>query len=133
MNYFKILGLVFGTIALLKPVYIHVIPYDENKFIARAYSNKRPVWIVPVVIIGLLLVLYTWYIEITTNYAYSVVISLLFTLTAVKGLILLFNYRKFYMWVSKMLRTGGGKEILRVNIGASIFGFIMIILTIILL
>ena len=131
MNYFTILGLTFGTIAFLKPVYMHVIPYDENKFIAKAYSTKRPAWIVPVAVAGLMLVLFTWYVELTTDYAYSVVLTILFSLTAVKGIILLFDYKKFHNWVSKMLRKRDGRNIILVDIGASIFGLALIILTLV--
>lgn len=131
MNYFTILGLTFGTIALLKPVYMHVIPFDENRFIAKAYTKKRPVWIVPVAVTGLVLVLFTWYVELTTDYAYSVVLTMLFSLTAVKGIVLLFDYKKFQNWVSAMLRKREGRDIILVDIGASIFGLAMIILTLV--
>ena len=56
MNYFKILGVTFGLIAFLKPFYMHLLPWDENRFIAKAYTEKRPGWIIPVALIGLALV-----------------------------------------------------------------------------
>jgi hypothetical protein len=42
MNYFKVLGIVFGLAALLKPFYMHLLPWDENQFIEKFYSEKRP-------------------------------------------------------------------------------------------
>lgn len=131
MNYFTVLGVVFGTIALLKPVYIHLIPYDENKAIAKAYAEKRPAWIVPVVLTGFMLVLLTWYVELTTAYPYSIILTLLFSLTAIKGMVLLFNYKRFHRWVANMLSREKGKDILKVNLGASLFGLAMIILTLV--
>lgn len=85
MNYFQILGIGFGLIAFLKPFYMHVIPWDENKFIAKAYSEKRPGWIIPVAVLGLLLVGFTWYKELTTDIRYSLIITIMFSLTAIKA------------------------------------------------
>lgn len=61
MNYFKVLALIFGLVALLKPFYMHLLPWNENAFIANSYTQKRPVWIIPVVILGLFMVAFTWY------------------------------------------------------------------------
>jgi len=32
MNYFKVLGIVFGLAAFLKLFYMHFLPWDENSF-----------------------------------------------------------------------------------------------------
>ncbi len=130
MNYFKILGLVFGLAAFLKPVYMHLIPWDENKFIARTYSQKRPAWIVPVAVIGLLLVAFTWYKHFTAGVPYSIVLTILFSLTAVKGLTLLFNYDQFHKTVVKLLSKDRGRDIILIDIGAGIFGLVLILLAI---
>ncbi len=108
MNYFKFLGIAFGLVAMLKPFYMHLLPWDENKFIAKAYSKKRPKWIVPVAIIGLLLVAFTWYKEITTDVAYFLVITIIFSLTAIKALLFIVDYKKFQKWVDGMLTEKEG-------------------------
>lgn len=133
MNYFEILGISFGLIALLKPVYMHIIPWDEMKGIEKAYSRKRPAWIVPVAIAGLILVAFTWYKELTTEYAYSKVVTLLFSLTAIKAIFFLFDYQKFQKWVEGMLQKQKGRKILLVDVGAGIFGLLLIVLTIVFL
>ena len=130
MSYFKILGIVFGLAAMLKPFYMHLIPWDENKFIAKAYTQKRPKWIVPVAIVGLLLVAFTWYKELTTDVAYSMVITILFSLTAIKALMFIFNYEKFQKWVAGMLAEKKGRKIVLVDIAVGVFGFIVIIASI---
>jgi hypothetical protein len=130
MSYFKILGIVFGLAAMLKPIYMHLIPWDENKYIAKTYSKKRPKWIVPVAIIGLLLVAFTWYKELSTNVAYSIVITIVFSLTAIKALLFIFDYEKFQKWVAGMLAEKGGKKIVLVDIVAGIFGAIVIVASI---
>jgi len=133
MNYFKTLGIIFGLIAFLKPLYMHILPWDENRFLEKAYTEKRPSWIVPVAITGLLLVCFTWYMELTTDIPYSMVITVMFSLTAVKGLILLFDYRKFYQWVAGMLSKDKGRKIILVDILAGIFGLIMIVFSLLFL
>lgn len=130
MNYFKILGVVFGLMALLKPFYMHLVPWDENKFIAKAYTKKRPRWIVPIAIIGLVLVAFTWYKELTTQIAYSYIISILFSLTAIKALFFIMDYEKFQKWVSGMLSQNHGKKIIVIDILVGIFGLAVIILSI---
>ncbi|KJS22854.1 MAG: hypothetical protein VR72_03830 [Clostridiaceae bacterium BRH_c20a] len=130
MNYFKFLALIFGLAAFLKPFYMHLLPWDENTFLAKAYNKKRPGWIIPVVTFGLLLVAFTWYKYLTTDIPYSIVITILFSLTAVKGLTLLFKYELFQQWVAKMLKKNKGREIVLLDIGTGIFGFIIVLLAI---
>lgn len=127
MNYFKILGIVFGLMAMLKPFYMHLLPWDENKFLAKTYSKKRPKWVVPIAIIGLLLVALTWYMEITTEVPYSIIITIIFSLTAVKALFFIFDYEKFQKWVAGMLSKNKGKQVVMVDILAGIFGLIVVI------
>jgi hypothetical protein len=130
MNYFKVLGLIFGLAALLKPVYMHLIPWDENKFIAKTYSEKRPAWIVPVAVIGLALVALTWYMHFTAGVPYSLILTILFSLTALKAIILIFDYKSFYKWVAGMLSKEKGRDIVLVDIAAGIFGLAVVLLAI---
>lgn len=116
MNYFKALGIFFGLAAMMKPVYMHLLPWDENKFLAKIYVEKRPVWIIPVALIGLLIVAFTWYIELTTDVTYSMVITIIFSLTAIKALLFLFDYQKFYNWLQRKLREDSGRKIIIVDI-----------------
>lgn len=129
MNYFKVIGIIFGLIAMLKPFYMHLIPWDENKYIAKTYAQKRPNWIVPVAILGLLLIAFTWYKELTTNVPYSLVITLLFSLTAIKALMFIFDYEKFQKWVAGMLAQQG-RKIVYIDIAVGLFGMIITITSI---
>jgi len=127
MSYFKILGITFGLAAMLKPFYMHLIPWDENKFIAKAYTQKRPKWIVPVAIAGLLLVAFTWYKEFSTDVPWSIVITIIFSLTAIKALMFIFEYKKFQKWVATMLVEKQGRKIVLIDIVAGFFGLIVIV------
>ncbi len=130
MNYFTWLGLIFGLAALLKPVYMHVIPWDENAFIAKAYAAKRPRWIVPVAVVGLALVALTWYQHFTAGVEYSLILTILFSLTALKAITLIFDYKRFHAWVAKMLSKDRGRKVVLVDIGASLIGLAIVLLAI---
>ncbi len=133
MNYFQTLGIIFGLMALLKPFYMHILPWDENKFIKNTYTKERPKWIVYVAILGLALVALTWYMEITTDIQYSMIITIMFSLTAIKAIVFIFDYERFYNWVSEMLKKDKGKKIILIDIYAGIFGLAMIILSLLFL
>lgn len=132
MNYFKILGVVFGLLALLKPVYMHLLPWDENTFLEKFYSEKRPFWIIPIVLVGLFLVGLTWYKHLTLEIPYSLVLTILFSLTAIKGITLLVDYSRFQRWVATMLKKEKGRSIILIDIGAGVLGLAIIVLTILL-
>ena len=131
MNYFQILGIVFGLIAFLKPFYMHVLPGDENKLIAKAYTEKRPKWVIPTAIVGLFLVGFTWFKELTTDFRYSIIITILFSLTAAKAIVFIFDYSRFYRWVAGMLNKNRGRKIVILDIFVGIFGLSLIALSII--
>ena len=130
VNYFRILGIVFGLAALLKPVYMHILPWDENAFIAGTYRKERPAWIVPVAIGGLLLVGLTWYMHFTAGVRYSIILTIIFSLTALKAIALIFDYQRFYEWVAGMLSRDGGREIVLVDVAAGAFGLVIVLLAI---
>ena len=127
MNYFKTLGLLFGLVAMLKPFYMHILPWDENRFLAKTYASKRPKWVIPIAIAGLLLVAFTWYKELTTNIRYSIIISLIFSLTAIKALLFVFDYQKFQKWVAGMLSNNKGRQVVMVDSIAGLLGLAVVI------
>ena len=126
MNYFQGLGIVFGLVAMLKPVYMHLLPYDENRVLSKAYSRKRPAWVIPVAVLGLALVAFTWVKHFTTDIPYSLVITLLFSLTAIKALLFIFDYQKFQKWVAGMLADKRGKKVVVVDLFVGLFGLVVI-------
>ena len=128
MNYFKALGLVFGLAAALKPVYMHLLPWDENAFIAKTYGRRRPAWIVPLALVGLALVALTWYMHFTAGVPYSLILTLLFSLTAIKGITLLLDYERFQAWVAGMLARDRGRGIVLVDVAAGVIGVAIVLL-----
>ena len=128
MNYFKLLGLLFGLAAMLKPVYMHVLPWDEHAFIAKAYAKRRPAWVAPVAVLGLGLVALTWYLHFTAAVPYSLILTVLFSLTALKGLALLFDYERFQAWVAGMLARERGRGVVGVDLAVGAFGLAIVLL-----
>jgi hypothetical protein len=128
--YFKVLALVFGLAAMLKPLYMHVLPWDEQAFLAKTYTQRRPPWVVPVALLGLALVALTWYVHFTTDVPYSLVITILFSLTAIKGLALLLDYERFQRWVAGMLAKDRGRQVVLVDVAAGVFGLGVVLLAV---
>lgn len=129
MNYFKVLGIVFGLAAFLKPFYMHLLPWDENSFIEKFYSEMRPPYIIVIALLGLALVALTWYFHFTLDVANSIYITVLFSLTAIKALVLLLDYQKFQKTVAAMLSRDRGRGVVLVDIGASVIGLAILIVT----
>lgn len=129
MNYFKVLGIIFGLAALLKPFYMHLLPWDENSFIERFYSEKRPPYIVFIALLGLTLIALTWYLHFALDVANSIYMTVLFSLTAIKALVLLLDYQKFQKTVAAMLNKDRGRGVILVDIGASVIGLIILVVT----
>jgi len=129
VNYFKALGIVFGLAAFLKPFYMHLLPWDENSFIEKFYSKERPPYIVVIALLGLALIALTWYLHFTLDIANSIYLTVLFSLTAVKALVLLLDYQKFQKTVAAMLSKNRGRGIVLIDIGASVIGLVILAAT----
>lgn len=132
MNYFKALGIIFGLAAFLKPFYMHLLPWDENSFIERFYRQERPPYIVVIALMGLALIVLTWYLHFRLDVANSIYLTIIFSLTALKALVLLLDYERFQKSVAAMLRKNKGRKIVLIDIGASIIGLVILVLTLLL-
>ncbi len=127
MNYFLVLGMVFGLAAMLKPVYMHVLPWDEQAFLAKTYDRQRPAWIVPVAVLGLAWVALTWYLHLTAGVPYSWVVTVLFSLTALKAIALLFDYGRFQRWVAGLLKEDRGRGVVMVDLAVGAVGLVIVV------
>jgi hypothetical protein len=132
MNYFKLLGLIFGLAAFLKPFYMHLLPWDEKSFLEKFYSEKRPPYIVVIALLGLGLIALTWYLHFTLGVTNSIYLTVFFSLTAVKALVLLLDYQRFQQAVAAMLSKNRGRGVVLVDIAASVIGLIILVATFIL-
>jgi hypothetical protein len=122
MNYFQVMSLIFGAILILTRPAIQFFPKRWNDFeLNTAYTEKQPRWVWVVGSLGLLLVGFTWYKHFTAGVPYSLVITLLLTLTLLKTSQVLFNYKQFRAFVVRVL-TRDRKILAAINIVALILG-----------
>ena len=90
----------------------------------KAYSKRRPAWVVGVGVLGLLLIAYTWYRVLTDSVAYDWVIAVLLSLTGVKALMFLFHYHRFREFVVQVMadRT----RLRKINVAVVAFSIILV-------
>lgn len=104
MNYFKVMSLIFGALLILTRVAIHLFPKKWSDFeLEKVYTERQPTWVWIAALIGLLIVALTWYMHLTGDVPYSLVITLLLSLTLVKVSQVLFNYKQFREFASRLL------------------------------
>ena len=128
MNYFQVLSIVFGLILILTRPAIQFFPKQWNAFeLNTAYTEKQPRWVWFVGLFGLVLVIITWYMHFTKGIPYSIVITLLLTLTLVKMSQVLFNYKQFRAFVVRVLEKDR-KTLTLINIFALLLGLASLIM-----
>lgn len=122
MNYFQGLCFVFGALLLLTRPAMHFFPKRWNDFeLNKAYTEEQPRWIWAVAAAGVLLVGFTWFQHLTADIPYSLVITLLFSLTLIKTSQVLFNYRQFRRFVVHVL-TEDRRKLTAINATVLLFG-----------
>jgi hypothetical protein len=126
MNYFQGLCFVFGALMILTRPAIQFFPKRWNDFeLNTAYTEKQPRWIWGVALAGLLLIAYTWYQHLTTDIPYSLVITLVLSLTLIKTSQILFNYSQFRRFVVHVL-TEDRKKLAVINTAVLVLGVAVI-------
>jgi len=124
MNYFQVLSIVFGLILILTRPAIQFFPKQWNAFeLNKAYTEKQPRWVWIVGALGLLLVAFTWYKHFTAGVPYSLVITILLSLTLIKMSQVLFNYKQFRIFVARVLEKDR-KTLALINLFALLLGII---------
>ncbi len=128
MNYFQILSIVFGVILILTRPAIQFFPKQWNAFeLNTAYTERQPRWVWFVGLLGLALVILTWYMHFTAGVPYSIVITLVLTLTLVKTSQVLFNYKQFRNFAVRVLERDR-KTLTMINIFALLLGLALLII-----
>lgn len=104
MSYFAVLSILYGGLMCAKwPVSVAFPNWSERLITQRAYTEEKPRWLVPVALFGVTLIALTWYMHFTSDVSYSIVITLVITLTVVKLGQLMFNYERFHQWADRMV------------------------------
>jgi len=128
VNYFQVLSIVFGVLLILTRPAIQFFPKQWNAFeLNTAYTEKQPRWVWFVGLFGLALVILTWYMHFTAGVPYSIVITLVLTLTLVKTSQVLFNYKQFRNFAVRVLERDR-KTLTMINIFALLLGLALLII-----
>jgi hypothetical protein len=126
-NYFRILALVWGAIAIItKPVLFNLFGKQWRAWLSQnAYSKgKRPAWILWAAIGSALLIGYTWYRVAVDAIALDWILAALMTVSSVKIITLLFDYTKFQEWVQDLFDNP--KKETQMVISVTFIGLILI-------
>lgn len=127
-NYFRILSIAYGLVMILKGPIIHILGEKWTKFeLGTAYTEKQPLWVWIVGAAGILLVIFTWYMFFTTEVQYSLIITLIITLTMVKVSQVLFNYKRFRTFAVKVT-TKDTSVLTALNIVTAVIGVFLVLL-----
>ncbi len=128
MNYFQVLSIVFAGILILTRPAIQFFPKQWNAFeLNTVYTEKQPRWVWFIGLFGLGLIAFTWYMHFTAGVSYSIVITLILTLTLVKMSQVLFNYKQFRGFVINVLEKNR-RTLTLINLFALLLGFICLLI-----
>ena len=128
MNYFQFLSIAFGLILILTRPAIQFFQKQWNAFeLNTAYTEKQPRWVWYVGIFGLGLVIFTWYMHFTAGVPYSIIITLMLTVTLVKMSQVLFNYKQFRAFAVRVLEKDR-KTLTLINIFALALGITSLVM-----
>jgi hypothetical protein len=126
-NYFSYLCFAWATLGIITRILMVGFGDKWNRWeMNHAYSKKKPKWIYGVAIIGVLLVLLTWYKVFSLNVKGSWIIATILSLTLVKISALLFNYEKFRTFASNTLNNP--KKKMRLTISVLLMSIVFILL-----
>ncbi len=125
MNYFQVLCLFWAIIGIGSRIIMITLGEHWNRWeLEKAYGKEKPKWIYLVGILGILLIIYTWYSVFALQVAHSWIIASLISLTAIKIFMLLFRYGKFRAFIIEILNNKNKLTLL--NSGVAVFSLICI-------
>lgn len=109
MLYFQFLALVFGIIMVTIAPFVAMKGDRWIDFLREVvYPEKQPVWFWVAGAASMILVLLTWYMEITTSVRLSWIMTLFITLAIPKFYMLLFRYGQTRNILVSLMDRGRG-------------------------
>lgn len=125
LNYFSYLCFFWAFIGIVTRILMTVYGKRWNEWeMNNAYKEEKPKWIYLISILGIFLVIFTWYQVFNLNIRHSWIIASILSLTLIKISALLFNYEKFRAFASETLNNP--KKKIRLNVSVFIISIIMI-------
>lgn len=127
LNYFSILCFAWALIGLGSRFVMIYLGQRWNEWeLKKVYSEKKQTWIYFIGVGAVFLVGYTWFKVFTTDIRFSWIIASLSTLTLIKVVTLVFNYKKFRQFANTVLNDKRKFKLL--NAGVVIFSLIFILM-----
>jgi hypothetical protein len=100
MSYFALLSIVIGALLCVKwPLTFAFPQWSERLITQRLYTDEKPRWIWLVIPFGLSLIVLTWYMHFSSDVPYSIVLTLIVTVSMLKMAEMVFNYAEFREWL----------------------------------
>lgn len=125
MNYFSILCFVWALIGITSRIIMGIMGEKWKEWeLNSAYPSKKPKILNILGIVGYLIVIFTWYMVFISNIKYSWIIAALVSVTVIKISILLFSYKAFRKFASKMLNDK--KKMFQLNLGVIVYSVLLI-------
>ncbi len=125
MNYFGVICFVWALIGIGSRIIMALMGEKWNEWeLNSAYASEKPKILNIVGAAGYLIVILTWYMVIVSDVEYSWIIAVLISATVIKISTVLFNYKVFRKFVSKMLNDK--KKMFQLNLGVLIYSVILI-------
>ncbi len=113
--YFSILCYIWSAIAIISRIAMFAMKDNWNKWeTEKAYSQKKPFWVYIVCIVGIVIIITTWYVNFKYNVSLGWILSILITLTSIKMVNIIFNYNKFRDFIIKTLNNKG--KMMKLNV-----------------
>ncbi|MBN2653464.1 MAG: hypothetical protein JXR63_13880 [Spirochaetales bacterium] len=131
LNYFSVLAFSWAGIGIISRILMFFLGDRWAKWeLNRAYSEKRPKWIIFVAVFFLILVVVTWVQVGITDIRGSWIIAVLLSLVLIKVSTWVFNYNSFRNFAEVMLKDRKKMRIL--NIFVLVLSIAMILMGILL-
>jgi len=125
MNYFKILCFVWAFIGIGSRIIMGIMGEKWKEWeLNSAYKTKRPAAISILLVIGIVIVIYTWIQVILTDVHLSWIIALLVSMVVIKIGSLIFNYNGFRQFASDMLNSK--RKMMTLNAGVIVYSIVLV-------
>ena len=107
--YFKILSIAFGVVVILKGPVMRLLARRWSQLgVSAVYPEKQSFRVWATGVAGVVLIAVTWWMHLTRPVPWSLIVTVVVTLTLVKLSQVLFNYRRFRAFVLKVMKERPG-------------------------
>lgn len=103
MGYFRCVSVFLSVVLGLSALWLLAAPGHYKRLAARFLPEKRPVWFFLSALVMAIWVIYTWGRFMEVRSIPSAAVSIILSLTLIKGYFALFHYPAFRIFAAKFL------------------------------